>query len=505
MNLIEASNLSTKQAEMVLAAYEPTPSGLNNPILFAGGAAGGGKSAGLAYFSIDYAIRNYEAGCREIPQLLTSLRLNMLKKRFGPHYAKYRDLGEIRGEGRMGPGFYFHNTDLGYVMFGHLADPMQYRGFNACNNLVDEFTELPPIIDDTNILTLLGIPIRSDHKVISNPLVLASNWDGVGYYNARTLFWDKKSDRHKELIESLDFGGEGRIEERLREVFFTIDDNPNKSVRDQYIAQLAGLPEHIRKSRRYGMPEHPSGAMFRHIEDSTVELSQMFPSGIPRRFSKIGGQDWGDNAPFACMYGAIDWEGERVFIRGEQYQRRALDHEQAEMVLGGIMPDERYEYIIGDPNMFHSGARNSGTGMRGSVPADVIGAAYEADRGSDQGGKRILGGLIPGNNARITGFRWLQHLMAPKPHGWQLYIDRKCRNLLRELEGAVYDRRPTQIGSEELDGACSDHALDALRYLCMEVRSVDEERKAEQRLREETASPIFDVQLKEESPMVAQF
>ncbi len=495
MNLILTGNLSRQQGRFVKGCYG-TPA-IRNPIIMFGGAAGGGKSRTLAHFGIDFACRNYDAGFKNVPQLLTSLWLNTLKKRFGPHFAQYNDLGRIKGEGLYGPGFYFHNPDLGYIMFGHLQNPMQYRGFNSANNLVDEFTELPPTLDGVNILSLLQIPIRHS-DCLSNPLGLASNWDGPGYFNARTLFFDKETDRHRDLIKSLDKSGEGNLESRLKYIPCTLDDNPNEAVRVAYIQMLAGLPDHLRQSRRFGLPEHPSGAMFRHIPASICNVRKLFPSGIPRQFTRFFAVDWGGRSPYSAGFFAVDWVGLRVFVSKVNYQSGLLDHEQAEDILSKISADERYELGVGDPAMFHSGAQNSGTGLRGNVPADTYNQIFEEDRGGFNGQKRIVRGLIPGNNARITGFRWVQHMMGPKTAGWQLFIDEGCRPLLDEMEAAVYDTRPQFLGSEELDGACSDHALDMLRYGCMYVRS-ESERMA---IRAEEVAQVPIIEVPTQQPIV---
>lgn len=70
-------------------------------------------------------------------------------------------------------------------------------------------------------------------------------------------------------------------------------------------------------------------------------------------------------------------------------------------------------------------------------------------------------------NDVLAGIQCVRMLMAPLQQPPRLVIDPRCVNLVRELEG--YRWQDTSRPGERVPFKHDDHAVDALRYLCMEL------------------------------------
>jgi phage terminase large subunit len=90
--------------------------------------------------------------------------------------------------------------------------------------------------------------------------------------------------------------------------------------------------------------------------------------------------------------------------------------------------------------------------------------------------KRAGFGAKAADNAVIPGIQEVQRRLKVKGDGKpSLFISPKCANLISELESYVWDE------AKDKPVKANDHAMDALRYLCAELKAPVPEDSAQSR------------------------
>lgn len=156
--------------------------------------------------------------------------------------------------------------------------------------------------------------------------------------------------------------------------------------------------------------------------------------------------DFGYAAPFACLWGAPDADG-RLLILHEHYQARQGIDQHAEVIRAV------------DDSFVALGCR---IGPAFADPAGALERKLLADAGVR---------TLKADNRLRGGIEAVRCLLLPRPDGTPgLLIDAGCVNLLRELECYLWG----EDVARPAPGPGDDHALDALRYLCVALaRKVD--------------------------------
>ena len=166
-----------------------------------------------------------------------------------------------------------------------------------------------------------------------------------------------------------------------------------------------------------------------HITDMT----------IPDSWERFRAIDYGYTNPFVCLWGARDEDG-RLYIYHEYYERRRLIKEHAETILG--YEDAKYRFTCAD---------------------------WDA-----QDNAEMAASGVPTSRAQkdvTIGIQKVKSRLEIQPDGKpRLFVHPSCVNLIKEI--GIYRWAPnarTGGNSKEAPMKEADHAMDALRYMAMEL------------------------------------
>ena len=266
---------------------------------------------------------------------------------------------------------------------------------------------------------------RSTRTDFSPRAYYTMNPGGPSHGYMKRLFIDKEY-RDGERAENYHF-----IQAKVYDNAVLMRNNP------EYIEVLKALPEHLRKAHLEGDWNVFFGQVFSEFrEEDHVEE----PFDIPKSWPRIFSMDWGYVKPYACLFGAVDYDGV-IHIYREIYGCVEGKHDVGVQEVPQVVSrkirayKEKLYMAVGDPAMWAK--------QKGKSVAEEM---------------RPLQ-LLPAKNDRIQG--WLQVHSRLKDK--TLKISSQCRGLLRTLPMLTYDKnRP-----EDVDTTQEDHLADALRYLCM--------------------------------------
>jgi hypothetical protein len=222
-------------------------------------------------------------------------------------------------------------------------------------------------------------------------------------------------------------------------------DNPH--IDPSYLKHLNALPERRRRQLRDGDWDVFEGQFFHEWKR---ELHVIEPFDIPEGWLLSRGADYGSTAPWCCLWGAWDNDG-NCYIYREAYAPGMTPEEQAAQAkelsvtrtLDGKERREKYERTVADPSVFGD-KRGAGRTI----------AQLWADNGFR---------VSRAKNDRVAGWANVrQYLWDPVAKQPRLYVFSNCTNLARTMPLMRYDKR----NQEDLESkGTDDHAPDALRYL----------------------------------------
>lgn len=245
----------------------------------------------------------------------------------------------------------------------------------------------------------------------------------------------------------------------------TIADNP--FLTDFYIEQLQAMPEDERRALIYGDWDVYAGARFATFRRSThVVEPEAFPVP-PTGYPKAVGIDYGGTEPFCALWGALFPDGLIVVYR-ELYKAGLSPEEQADLIVdlerrSGDRASARFVPAALDPSCWIRNPNDP------KAPAGAVLSAGDRPppRGSIADTYRRRGVAVKkANNDRLSGTaRIASKLQVRKDRRPRLYIHSTCVNLIRTLPGIPRD----DANPELYDTDAEDHAVDALRYLIMEL------------------------------------
>jgi len=162
------------------------------------------------------------------------------------------------------------------------------------------------------------------------------------------------------------------------------------------------------------------------------------PFDIPEDWTIVRGIDFGYTNPFVCLWGAIDEDG-RLYIIDEHYQRKTLIKDHAEAIKG--RPWKKALWTVADH--------------------DAQGNAELWENGVD---------TINAQKAVIDGIQKVAARLEIAGDGRpRLYVMSNCVNLIKEF--GIYRWVDSKEGRNEKEEPVkeADHAMDALRYMVMEL------------------------------------
>jgi Terminase large subunit, T4likevirus-type, N-terminal len=404
-----------------------------------GGAAGGGKTAAICAEALRACVRH--PGIRV---LIVRRSYDELAESIYPEFQRF-DWGAVLG-GRWNKTekeITFPNSSVIRMRYMENLDDASRRQGGAYQLIfVDERTLLAPGIVDVISLERL----RSAHGVPVIGMRSTSNPGGPSHGEVRERYVEPTEKGRKVHVTEQDI--------TVRFIPARATDNPFLDA--AYYRRLAAIPDPARRAAmRDGDWAQFAGQMFRQYRWDRHTLE---PVTLPAGWNRYNGIDWGFAAPWAVLWGALD-EDERLWIYREIYETQVGESEQAKRILAAEADDEKVLVRWADDAIWAT---------RGD-------AKPIADVYSENGCHLTRAGKGPGS--RIAGWqRWHTYLAeAPAcPHhrsmGWnecpKVHIFRTCPKLIHELENLPFARTGNV---EDADPAAKDHAMDAGRYLLINL------------------------------------
>jgi len=315
----------------------------------------------------------------------------------------------------------------------------------------DELTTWP----NPELYLRLKATLRSpDERIKYKRIRSTANPGGPGHQWVKSYFGiDRYPDGGKVLIPE-DGSGMRRLFIKSR-----VNDNKVLTTADPlYTARLKALgsPELV-KAWLDGDWNVVQGAYFPEFDQYRHVIE---PFEVPATWTKIRAMDWGSAAPSAVLWGAVS-DGQPVPGTDIIYPK-------------GATIVYREWYTSKGPNVgLHLTAEEMGEGIAEREPEQIDSAVLDPAAFANNGGPSIAERIARAtdgkvmfrraDNKRIPGWDALRQRLRGDGETPMLYIFRDCANLIRTLPAAQHD----PVKQEDIDTDGEDHAIDALRYLCM--------------------------------------
>lgn len=190
------------------------------------------------------------------------------------------------------------------------------------------------------------------------------------------------------------------------------------------------------------------------------------PFDVPPEWDIYRGIDFGSNNPTACLWVAKDGD-ENFYIIDEYYQTdKTIDYHSGVINANKYSPRVRNTY--GDPSGAQWISEFSSRGVY-ITPADKeTGTSNQnwVNFGIDRVAEKLK--VVPGHFAPFHGKKTEGGLPS-------LYILAHCRNTINEFEKYSWQEKSENLGADindpEKPEKALDHAMDALRYIVVSVKS----------------------------------
>ena len=404
-----------------------------------GGASGGGKSFAITAEGIRACVRY--PGLRT---LLVRRTYDELEESIFPALRKF-DYGRAVGgrwNGTLRELTFTSGSVYRFRYLETLDDASRRQGGEYQLLLIDEMTLMVPGVVDIlryeRLRAADGLPVIG-MRATTNP-------GGASHGPVK-----------EEFIEATDHGRRIATDSHgltLRFIQAKATDNPHLDAGHR--ARLDAIPDPARRAAmRDGDWDQWAGMIFKQYRRERHTLE---PVTLPLEWRRYNGIDWGFAAPWAVLWAAVDEDG-RVWVYREIYESHVGEGDQAKRILEAEADGEHVAARYADDAMWAT---------RGD-------AKPIADVYADNGVHLTEAGKGPGS--RIAGWqRWHTYLgEAPAcPHhralGWgtcpKIHIFRTCEKLIFELKNLPYARTGNP---EDADTSAADHAMDAGRYLLVNL------------------------------------
>lgn len=375
----------------------------------------------------------------------------------------------MRGYGRFAPGTNtFHFPNGSQVIFRHLDDLQSLTNMNLSGFYIDQAEEVTEETFDYLVgrcrrqKGLTGAPITKRHKFIT--------YNPNGHDWIWRLFLEKKDADGYDLKDPADY------------FIVTATTYENRAnLPEDYIKSLEQRPEEWKKRFVYGSHDTKAGRIF---EEFNRALHVIQPFRIPDSWERLRAIDHGQNNPTACLWIAVDFEG-NLFVYREYYKPSAAVSAHTKAI-NALSIGEKYLYTVIDPST-HAKTREK-DGHTFSVADEYLDAGIATVRGQNDvtaGINRTQEYFMP-RPTRFHPFLYVKDIGQGHPlykfnigrdpdepalGSPRLFIFADCKKLIEELP--EYQWQPlqyNQIGyknSNEKPVKNKDHATDALRYAIM--------------------------------------
>ena len=221
-------------------------------------------------------------------------------------------------------------------------------------------------------------------------------------------------------------------------IHYAVSSRDNPYVPQWYLEKLLSkYGSHERAAREQGEFTTIEGRVY---ADWLRDLHVVSSFDPPDHWERMGSIDFGTRNPFCFLYMALDPADDTWHLVDEYYQteRTLAEHARAiDKITNHGSPSPMW--IVADPE------------DRGSR----LSLAREHGISTTTAKKQIRAGI---NSVAER----LRPDAEGRPH---LLVHAKCTNLIREMEGYVWDHRP----GKDVPMKRHDHAMDALRYACHQL------------------------------------
>tara|TARA_R100000963_G_scaffold20506_1_gene14427 strand:- start:163 stop:1284 length:1122 start_codon:yes stop_codon:yes gene_type:complete len=243
----------------------------------------------------------------------------------------------------------------------------------------------------------------------------------------------------------------------------TYKDNPvGLENNPQYLAQLMRIPDEFKRQAFLdGVWGISPGAFFStfnqmiHVLDPDEIKTRMYKENI----RKAVGMDYGSTSPTCLIFGAQTLDG-TVYVYDEYYVANKPIVYHAPRIVD-MIGNENIS-ILGDPSMNIRGTKYSDYTDKSIKDEFRDHGVYIRDANNDR---------LHGYQAIKEGLYFDKELDIEEP---SIYISRKCRHLISDIEAAQQDDKDPDVVHD--DGKL--HALAAFRYLVMHIKKPAPKRKA---------------------------
>lgn len=417
---------------------------LKIPVLFYGGARGGGKSYLIRAREVFRRLKHPNTKGLIVRKTYPELVANHIEPFLTEYpiastsrvYSSKIHIGYFSGK-----KIYWNTgsiTDFSYL--GSVNDVYIYQGREYEDISIDEITQHEELV-----FKMLRGSNRTTNPNIKPTMILTGNPGGIGHGWVKRLFIDKL---YAEKESPKDFGF---IQAKVYDNKALMDADP------EYIQRLKDLPDDLRRAWLEGDWDVFAGQVFSEFRRDLHVMPRKVPSGKYPHFLWI---DWGysgragDQGAFAA-YSAVlvkvkykDQTFNRIVIYKEWYGKGKHPKEWAQQIYEEA-PHNEFREGYADPAMFN-------TQTDGSKPiSKLMMEQWEA-----MNGRRWLT-LKKGNNNRIARVATFHNWLSIAPDGLPyMLITEGCPNLIRTLPLLVYDDHRV----EDVDTEGEDHPYDAVGY-----------------------------------------
>jgi Terminase large subunit, T4likevirus-type, N-terminal len=406
-----------------------------------GGASGGGKSYAITAEGIRCCVRY-----PRLRVLLVRRSYDELEESIFPALRKFGMAEPVGGKwnGTTRELSFSNGSVFRFRYLETVEDASRRQGGEYQLLLVDEMTLMAPGVVD--ILRFERLRASDGLPVIG--LRATTNPGGASHGQVRD-----------EFIDATDHGGKVVTDiHGLTVKFIQAKATDNPHLDPGHRARLDAIPDPARKAAmRDGDWDQWSGMIFKQYR---WDRHTMDPITLPESWTRYNGIDWGFAKPWAVLWGAFDADG-RVWLYREIYETGVGEAEQAKRILAAEAENEDVAVRYADDSMW-----------------DLEGDAKpKSDVYAENGVYLTKAGKGPGS--RITGWQRLHSYMAEGPacphhraNGWEtcpmIHIFRTCEKTIFELKNLPYARTGNP---EDADTKANDHAMDALRYMLVNLGS----------------------------------
>lgn len=421
---------------------------LNTPVLFYGGAKGGGKSylvrAREIYRRLKYPNTKGLIVRKTYPELLSN-HIRQFHTEYPQTFDWYKS-----GEKAI---YYPNGSITEFSHLGSVRDVYIYQGREYEDISIDEVTQ-----HEEMVFKILRSSNRTSNKEFTKAggsvsMLLTGNPGGIGHGWAKRLFIDKL------FTENENPDDFGFIQAKVWDNKALMEADPN------YVKRLRDLPKDLQRAYLEGDWDVFAGQVFSEWRRELHVCNRVTPKADFPHFLWI---DWGysgnesHEGAFAGILGALVQESyqgvefNRIIVYKEYYGKYKTPKDWARLIYE-TMPVKKLKEGVADSAMFNSQTD-------GSKPI----AKLMEDEWDKLYGKHWVT-LKAGTKNRIGRVATLHNWLSLAPDGLPyMLVTENCEHLIRTLPLLVYD--PYKV--EDVDTTNEDHLYDALTYGLADVKFI---------------------------------